>query len=57
MIECYFKWCPRHQKDEPFCKLTYCEASKSDVKKYKILRREELKVRKMTDRVEMTLYD
>jgi hypothetical protein len=19
MIECYYKWCPRHAKDEPFC--------------------------------------
>lgn len=34
MIECYYKWCPYHDKDEPFCKADRCQASAKDLKGY-----------------------
>lgn len=47
MIECYFRWCPCHSKDEPFCNswINKCTASPKDIRIYSWLRSAELKMR------------
>lgn len=42
MIECYFKWCKNHDKEEPFCSGTDCTASKVELLYFSELRRKEL---------------
>jgi len=43
MIECYFRWCEYHCKDEPFCCNGECIATYNDMMKFTELRRDELK--------------
>lgn len=43
MIECYFKWCDHHCKDEPFCNLDNCVATKEQIIEFTDLRVLELK--------------
>ena len=42
MVECYYKWCVNHYKDEPFCKLYECVASNEQMLEFKKLRDEEM---------------
>lgn len=42
MIECYFKWCEHHQKDEPFCINQECTATKENIIVFMDLRKKEL---------------
>jgi hypothetical protein len=47
MIECYYRWCPFHHKDEPFCFVELdgvptCIATPEQLAEYSKLRREEL---------------
>ncbi len=34
MIECYYRECPNHFKDEPFCRMDSCTASEPELKYY-----------------------
>lgn len=40
MIECYYRECKHHCKDEPFCELDDCEATTEAIEEFKIIRRE-----------------
>jgi hypothetical protein len=31
MIECYYKWCPNHSKDEPLCPQDKCTATQNEL--------------------------
>ena len=42
--ECYLKWCYWHPKDEPICHFDSCRASDKEIKFFKRLREEELKM-------------
>ena len=42
LIECYFKWCSHHEKDEPFCCKPDCLASDDELEKFTKLRNDEL---------------
>jgi len=44
MIECYFRWCEHHYKDEPFCKLDKCVATKEQMMKFTELRKDDLTI-------------
>jgi hypothetical protein len=35
MIECYFSECIYHDKDEPFCTMSECQASLEEVESFK----------------------
>jgi len=39
MIECYFKWCQHHNKDEPFCTMDSCVADENALNAFGKLRR------------------
>ena len=39
MIECYYRECIHHDKDEPFCgKRDYCRASPKEIETLQVLR-------------------
>ena len=42
MIECYFKWCNHHPKDEPFCGMDRCLATEEQIIEFRELRSKEL---------------
>lgn len=42
MIECYFKQCEHHPKDEPFCGLSECVATDEQIIKFRKLRLNEM---------------
>ena len=42
MIECYYRWCENHYKDEPFCKIDNCVATTEQVINFMELRKLEL---------------
>ena len=42
MIECYFKWCQHHCKDEPFCCRDDCTATLQELAYFSELREQEL---------------
>jgi hypothetical protein len=53
MIECYYHWCPRHDKQEPFCadpgvtgdetgEWLRCQASPTQLEEFRQLRTQEL---------------
>lgn len=46
MIECYFKWCEYHHKDEPFCKVSDCKATDEQILIFVDLRKKELETYK-----------
>lgn len=41
MIECYYRWCEYHEKDEPFCCETHCRATKVQLSQFACLRKVE----------------
>ena len=34
MIECYFRWCKFHDKEEPFCTIDECVATEEQIKEF-----------------------
>lgn len=43
MIECYFRECKYHDKEEPFCTLTECKATPEESEQFAQTRTEYLK--------------
>ena len=56
MMECYYSWCPMHQRDEPFCRLSQCVASTKELKLYARLRYEDIKQFRKLTKEEEILY-
>ena len=40
-IECYYRWCKYHDKNEPFCCEDKCRATDSQLKRFAFLRKAE----------------
>ena len=49
-MECYYKWCEHHEKDEPICsnKDMVCTASKFNLQEYELQRTRELELINIT---------
>jgi len=43
MIECYYIWCPKHSKDEPFCSQVTCNTTDEQMELYSEMRKNQLK--------------
>lgn len=41
-IECYFRWCRWHHQDEPFCHLSECKATSTEIDQFREWREDEL---------------